>query len=216
MTSRRIEALVFDLGGVIVDHDNAVMHRRLASSCRAGWSLAQIAVATGDSRWGTGRPVTELHEELTRDAGYEGDWDTFVDDWCCHLVLNPSMLAFVENLAARHRVMIFSNTNAQHWEFGVRASEGRLTAFDPVLSYEIGHAKPSPRSFEIVAERARARPSALLFFDDVAANVEGARRAGFQAEVFEGEERLRALLSSVLGSPFEHDASEGNAGDEVI
>jgi FMN phosphatase YigB (HAD superfamily) len=195
MTSDPIEALVFDLGGVIVDHDNAVMHRRLASRCRNGWTPGQIDTATGDNRWATGRPVVELHEELTRQAGYDGDWETFVDDWCCHLVLNPSMLAFVDALAARRQVMIFSNTNREHWEFGVKASGGRLAAFDPVLSYEIGHAKPSLRSFEIVAEIAGVRPSSLLFFDDVAANVDGARAAGFQAEVFVGEGALRAVLA---------------------
>jgi HAD superfamily hydrolase (TIGR01509 family) len=194
-----VQALVFDLGGVIVAHDNAVMHRRLASRCH--WTAAKIAAATGDGRWATGRPVEELHAELIRDAGYEADWETFVDDWCCHLVLDPSMLAFVERLAARHRVMIFSNTNLEHWTYAVNASTGRLGAFESVLSYEIGHAKPSLRSFEIVAETAGLPPGALLFFDDVAANVDGARVAGFQAELFEGEGRLAALLAeSGLGA----------------
>ena len=197
MTPDKPEALVFDLGGVIVGHDNAVMHRAIASRCRAGWSPAQVAEATADARWGTGRLVAELHAELRRDAGYDGDWDAFKADFCCHLVLDDSMLRYVERLAARHRVMIFSNTNQTHWDSQVRVSGGRLSVFERHLSYEIGHAKPSPRSFEIVAGTAGLPPGAMLFFDDVAANVEAARRAGFQSELFEGEVKLRALLEGL-------------------
>jgi len=195
MTSSPIDALVFDLGGVVVGHDNALLYRRLASRCRAeGWTAERVRALAADPRWGTGTPVAELHAELRRDAGYDGDSETFAADWCCHLVVDPSMLAFVEELAARRRVMIFSNTNPVHWDFVVAASGGRLAAFERHLSYEIGHEKPSLRSFQIVAEIAGLQPQAMLFFDDVAANVEGARRAGFQSEVFEGEAALRRLL----------------------
>jgi FMN phosphatase YigB (HAD superfamily) len=192
-----IEALVFDLGGVIVAHDNAVMHRAIAARCRAGWSSAQVAAATADAHCGTGRPIDELHAELRRDAGYAGDWGDFARDFCCHLVVDPSMLAFVEQLAARHRVMIFSNTNAVHWAHVIAASEGRLTPIERHLSHEIGCAKPSLESFAIVARTAGLAPGAMLFFDDVAANVHGARWAGFRSEVFEGEARLRAQLASL-------------------
>ncbi len=194
MSAQAIEALVFDLGGVIGAHDNTVMHRALAARCRAGSSPAQVAEATADARWGTDRPVRELHAELAVEAGYDGDWDAFTADFCCYLVLDESMLAFVELLAARHRVMIFSNTNEAHWQSQVRASGGRLGAFERHLSYEMEHAKPSPRSFQIVAETASLTPRSMLFFDDVPANVEAARRAGFRAEVFESEPSLRALL----------------------
>jgi FMN phosphatase YigB (HAD superfamily) len=197
MSIQAIDALVFDLGGVIVAHDNSVMHRALAARCRAGWSAARVAEATADARWGTGRSVSELHAELVAEAGYDGDWDAFAADFCCHLVLDGSMLTLVELLAIRHRVMIFSNTNEAHWQSQVRASGGRLGAFERHLSYEMGHAKPSPRSFQIVAETACLSPHSMLFFDDVPANVEAARRAGFRAEVFESEARLRAMLAKL-------------------
>lgn len=196
MTCPASPVLVFDLGGVIVDHDNAVMHRRLASGCRPDMSVEHIAALTGDERWGTGRPVIELFDQLREQAGYTGDRAGFVADWCCHLVLNPSMLAFVEGLAARHRVIIFSNTNHEHWNYVVAASGGRLGAFERVLSHEIGHAKPSAMAFEILSNTAGVRPEGLLFFDDVATNVEGARRAGLRAELFENEAVLRAFLTA--------------------
>jgi FMN phosphatase YigB (HAD superfamily) len=47
----------------------------------------------------------------------------------------------------------------------------------------------------MVAARAGLPPETLLFFDDLPANVEGARRAGWQSEVFTGETALRTLLA---------------------
>lgn len=141
--------------------------------------------------------MRELHAELASEAGYDGDWDAFTADFCCHLVLDESMLTFVELLAVRHRVMIFSNTNEAHWQSQVRASGGRLGAFERHLSYEMGHAKPSLQSFQIVAETAFLPPHSMLFLDDVPANVEAARRAGLRAEVFESEASLRAMLPTL-------------------
>ena len=196
MAADEISALVFDLGGVIVDHDNSVMHRKIAGRCRAGWTADQIAEATADAHWGTGRPVVELYRTLTRDAGYDGSWDAFTQDFSCHLVLNPAMLALVEALASRRRVVIFSNTNAVHWQSQIEASAGRLGAFERCLSFEMGCAKPSLEAFRMVAETLGLAAETLLFFDDVAANVEGARRAGFQAERFVDQAALVHSLSA--------------------
>ncbi len=194
MEHPQVRALVFDLGGVIVAHDNEVMHRRIASRCAETFSADHVRRLT-DSRWGTGAPITHLHAELMDQGGYRGDWPTFVDDWCCHLVLDPSMLAYVEALASRQRVMIFSNTNKEHWHSQVRASGGRLGRIEAHLSHELGAEKPNLDSYMMVAARAALPPESLLFFDDLPANVEGARRAGWQAEVFIGEGPLRALLA---------------------
>jgi len=190
----QVRALVFDLGGVIVAHDNDVMHRRIAGRCAEGFNADEVRRLTA-GRWGTGAPIEALHAELVDQGGYEGDWPTFVDDWCCHLVLDDSMLAYVEALAARHRVMIFSNTNREHWESQVRASGGRLARIEAHLSHELGAEKPDVESYQMVANRAGFPPETLLFFDDLPVNVEGARRAGWQAEVFTGEAALRTLLA---------------------
>jgi FMN phosphatase YigB (HAD superfamily) len=195
MRSSPFEALIFDLGGVIIAHDNAVLYDRLASRCEPGWTGERVGDVVADPAWQTGAlPITVLHERLRATAGYDADWKTFAGDWCCHLVLDNSMLGTVRRLANHNRVMIFSNTNAVHWDFAVAASEGALVFLEPYLSHEIGHEKPSARAYQVVAERAGIDPSRTIFFDDLPANVEGARRAGYQAEVFTGEAPLVALL----------------------
>jgi 2-haloacid dehalogenase len=63
------------------------------------------------------------------------------------------------------------------------------------VSAEVRLLKPDP---EIYAHHAAAfglNPAATLFFDDSARNVEGARRAGWQAEVFQCAAQMRADLA---------------------
>lgn len=65
-------------------------------------------------------------------------------------------------------------------------------------SCAIGLAKPDPAFFAHVAEDLGVAPGQLLFLDDRAENVEGARAAGLQAEVWHHEQHaggLEAILA---------------------
>jgi putative hydrolase of the HAD superfamily len=196
---RRYEALVFDLGGVVVAHDNQVLFRRLASRCRDECSLDRVEQICSRPEYGDGAAaIAALHAEFQQLFGYSGDWLTFADDWCCHLSVDQSMLTFVTELSASNRVLLFSNTNKVHWDFLVAATDGRLARFEAYLSHEIGQSKPDARAFERVVQAARIEPAASVFFDDRLENEEAARLAGFEAEVFRGEPWLRRYLEGAM------------------
>src|SRR5580700_5014428 len=186
------DAIVFDLGGVIVAHDNAVMVERIASRTKAAPRDVSRLIRRKD--WGSGLPIADLHAELTGELGYGGGWDEFAADWCCHFTVDRSMLAFVQRLASANRVMIFSNTNQVHWDFLVAETGRELAAFEAYLSHELRRSKPAVEAFEMVARQAGIDPARSVFFDDVAENVEGARLAGFQAELFTSESALQSIL----------------------
>ena len=188
------DAIIFDLGGVIVAHDNRVLMERLASRCPEAVTARDVGALIRRRSWETGAPIAELHGQLQGELGYGEAWEGFVEDWSCHLALDPAMLAFAQSLAVHNRVMLFSNTNQPHWDHLVSLSGGALSAFEAHLSHEMGRAKPSVESFAMVAQRSGIEPSRSIFFDDVAANVEGAWAAGFEAEVFESQAQLEVLL----------------------
>jgi HAD superfamily hydrolase (TIGR01509 family) len=192
------EALVFDVGGVIIPHDNEELYRRLAARCAApAAALAAIRAAAREPPYELGlRSIASLHERLQRELGYAGDWPLFRAEWCSHLRVDPAMLAFVTALAAANRVILFSNTNDEHWQHLLALTEGALGRFEAYLSHEMGLGKPDLRSFAAVAERARIAPERSLFIDDRAANVAAARRAGFIAEVFTDQASLERYLAT--------------------
>ena len=196
MSEISFAALVFDVGGVIIPHDNDVLYRLLAKRCPGAPSPAAVEALVRDPRYERGElPIAHLHERLAREAGYALPWGDFVADWCSHLGVDPAMLDYVERLAAMRRVLLFSNTNREHWEHLLQLTAGRLGRFEGYLSHEIGAAKPSLDAYRLVAARAGIDPARSLFIDDRPANVEAARRAGFHGEVFTGQAALERLLA---------------------
>jgi putative hydrolase of the HAD superfamily len=181
-----IDTLVFDLGNVIVAHDNDHLSATLAARCTAPDALAVLQSGIAhDRRYGTGEAsIADLHTELVERLGYRADYENFLDDWCCHFALDSLMLTAVKALSARYKVMIFSNTNAPHWDYCVGLSNGILSEIEAHLSHEMGVVKPDVSSFETLARRAKITPAKSLFFDDRADNIDGARAAGFLAELF--------------------------------
>jgi HAD superfamily hydrolase (TIGR01509 family) len=190
------QALIFDAGGVFIPHDNPALSRRLAGRC----AHPEAALAEIDRRWwqecyATGeRPVRHLYEQLSAEFGYGAPWETFLEDWSSHLDVDLPMVELIERLATDNRVLVFSNTTAEHWARVEVLTSGRLARLETYLSHEIGAAKPHLAAFRLVARRAGVEPSRCLFIDDRADNVEGARQAGFQAELFTDQSSLEAQL----------------------
>jgi FMN phosphatase YigB (HAD superfamily) len=189
-------ALVFDVGGVIVPHDNDLLYRALAARCRPASAPEAIAAATRDPRYEQGKlPIAHLHERLRQEAGYAAAWEAFCTDWCCHLGIDVAMLDYVERLAAVRRVLLFSNTNREHWDHLLRLSDGRLGRFEAHLSHEMGDAKPALSAFRLLAGRAGIDPARSLFIDDKPENVAAARQAGFAADVFTDQASFERYLT---------------------
>ena len=71
-----------------------------------------------------------------------------------------------------------------------------LNAFRGItVSAEIGLMKPELAIYRHHEKTFGLDPAATLFFDDSAANVEGARAAGWKAEQFTGADKMRADLA---------------------
>jgi len=197
MTAQTFDALVFDVGGVIIPHDNEVLFRRLAARCAAPDALAAIRDAAREPPYELGeRSIADLHARLQRELLYAGDWPVFAAEWCSHLTVDRSMLDYVTRLAAAHRVILFSNTNDEHWQHLLTLTAGALGRFEAYLSHKMGLAKPDLAAFAAVAARARIAPRHSLFIDDKPANIDAARRAGFAAEVFTDQPTLERYLGT--------------------
>ena len=69
-------------------------------------------------------------------------------------------------------------------------------AFDhEFLAAELGMLKPSPEIFGAVQALLATPPEGILFVDDMAANVDAARVAGWDALVYSSNEQLAADLA---------------------
>jgi FMN phosphatase YigB (HAD superfamily) len=191
------DVLVFDVGGIFVLHDNERLFRRLGASCGAAAAVERIREAAMDPDITIGtRSVRELYDELVRDLGYKRDWKGFRADWSSHFSVDHAMLTLLAALARDNRVLLFSNTNPEHWEHVTRLAGGALGRYDAYLSHEIGDMKPRASAFQLVASRAGIAPERALFVDDLAENVAAARALGFHGHIFTGRAAFERFLAA--------------------
>ena len=202
----RVEAIVYDMGNVLVEIDFAWVIARWAA-------LAGVAPESLARRFSHG-PAYQAHERgeigaaayyasLRAELGVDLDDAALEDGWNAVFgsPIEPT-IALVHEVAPRLPQYLFSNTNAVHHAHWSRLYEGKL---GPILghfvSHRIGKRKPEPASFEHVAREIGVPIERVLFFDDLPANVEGARAAGMQAVVVRSPADVAAALRPWLGEP---------------
>lgn len=199
----QIRAVFFDLGNVLVFHDDAVLFSRLSA-----WGGAPVDVirervlALWDAINRGQLAGDDLRRAVCRAAGSEIPMEpaAFLTLWNCHFRINEAILPHVENLLSRTRVFLLSNTNALHFE-PLRKKLPILDRFAGlVLSYELGLAKPDRKIFEAACRKAEVDPEEAAFFDDVPAFTQAALATGMMGRVFGPLDRFIADLAE-LGLP---------------
>ena len=111
---------------------------------------------------------------------------------------NEPVLGMVKQASKTLPSYAFTNTSSSHQTAWTVAYPDVVSAFRRIFSStEMGLRKPDRAAFEAVVQAIGQRPESILFFDDLASNVAGARAAGLQAVQVSGprdvREGLRAL-----------------------
>jgi HAD superfamily hydrolase (TIGR01509 family) len=186
----RTEALLFDLGRVIIDLDTARVHARWAEL--AGVPVthieqrSRIALAGSDAfhRHERGEISDAAFFEHVRCALQINLTDAQIKDgWNAIFV---GEMPGIRPILARARQTLplyaFSNTNPAHQACWSLQFADMLADFRKVyVSNEIGARKPDVAAFHAVAAAMGVAPQRILFFDDMAENVLGARASGMMA-----------------------------------
>jgi|SRR5579884_2008385 len=194
------EAILFDLGGVIVPFDMTRGYAALERICNIPAAEIPRRILASDlvRRFETGAiEPREFVAQLSASLGLNASYEEFCRLWSCiflpHELIPERAIA---TLAARHRLVLLSNTNALHFEM-VAASYPALRHFhERALSYEVGWQKPAPEIYRAAIARAGCAPERCLFIDDLAVNVEAARREGLDAVQFLDWEALQPELAA--------------------
>ena len=198
-----MEAILFDIGNVLLFFDHGRACRRVAGLC--GLSEAEVRTRMFGSGavldYEEGRLTTPAFVAATRDLlGVEVSDDQFHDIWCDIFWENERVVPMVAGLAARYRLVLLSNTNAMHMEF-IRQRFGVFEQFHgAALSYEVGHCKPSRAIFESALAQAGVAAEECLYIDDIAEYCGAGRQLGFQAIHYTPTTDLSVELAGVCGS----------------
>jgi epoxide hydrolase-like predicted phosphatase len=196
-----IKAVVFDIGSVLEVIDDAVFPEPF--EIRHGLGAGAVAGASDFARDpGTGA-LTE--------AGVRAHWrerlglseaqadELMADYWRWYVgTLDRRLTDWFAGVRGRGlKAGILSNSGP-----GAREAE-RVWGFeemtdDIVYSHEVGLGKPDPEVYELTAVRLGVAPDEIVFLDDVPANVDAARAAGWHAVLHEETARSIAELERII------------------
>ena len=192
-------AVIFDLGGVLIDWNPRHLYRKLLPGDEAAMErfLAEICSPAWNAELDGGRPFSDGVRELSeRHPEYARLIEAYHTRW-------PEMLGGVvegsvellEELS-RTGVALYALTN---WSAETYPIAGGRFPFlrrfrGIVVSGQERLQKPDPRFFQVLLRRYSVAPETALFIDDSAANVDEARRLGMSGVVFRSAAALRREL----------------------
>ncbi len=194
-------AVVFDLGGVLIDWNPRHLYRKLFDGDEAAMEdfLSTVCTPAWNERQDAGRPFAEAVAELTARfpdrAALIQAFDTRWEEMLAGAI--EGSVALLDAVRASG-LPLYALTNWSADKFPVaRRRFDFIGWFDGiVVSGEIGMKKPDPAIFRHLLETYGLDAPDLLFIDDSPANVAAAKALGFQTHHFETPEGLRADLSA--------------------
>ncbi|HEX4589408.1 MAG TPA: HAD family phosphatase [Gemmataceae bacterium] len=190
--------LFFDFGNVIGFFDNRIAVRRFVCDCDLGEDACLAAIYDGplEDDFESGRITgDEFIERACSAICYRGTRDKFRKEYEDIFRPNPAVCELTPRLAERHRLFLASNTNELHSAHFRRDFADVLRHFTALgQSFEAGARKPDRRFFDYCRNLAGCEANECLFIDDLPANVEGARAAGWRAIRYTDPANLRSEL----------------------
>ena len=195
-----IKAVVFDLGGVLIDWDPRYLYRKLLTDEAAVEEfLATVCTPEWNAEQDRGRPFAEGVAELVeRHPAHAAAIAAYSERW--EEMLGGEIPGTVELLAELRAagMPLYALTNWSAETFVIARERFELLSwFDGVLvSGEERMIKPDPAFFRLLLDRFGLAPEATFYVDDSEPNVAAARALGLDAVRFTGPEQLRRELAA--------------------
>jgi len=205
MQDTQIDAVVFDLGNVLIPWNPRNLYRKLFKGDDAGMERFISTVCTPD--WsdsldsdqsfaeGTANLISRFPEQESLIRMYDERWDEMLGE---PIAENVSLLSELHQKG--WPLYALSNWPIEKLPLA-RARFGFFSLFrDMVISGEVGFRKPNPAIFRLMIKKNGLNPARTVFIDDTMGHIEAARSLGLIGIRHLSPAQLRADLLK-LGIP---------------
>jgi len=197
-----LNAVVFDLGKVLVDFDYGIAAQKLALQSKAPAADIQEVIDQSPLlfRYEAAKMTTpEFFAEVSRQIGFQGSFEEFAAAFADIFTEIPEMTRLHSEVrSAGLATFVLSNTNEIAISH-VRRNFPFFAKFNGyIFSFEHGVLKPHERIYEIAEQRIGCWGGEILFLDDKPENVEAAGRRGWQTLCHSSPEESIAAVRAVL------------------
>jgi len=203
MENQHIEAVIFDLGGVLIDFDHTIAAKKISSFSNK--SFLEIFNLFFDS------PLTGLFEEgriLPLDFFLEVKkllnlnlkYEDFLPIWNEIFFLtekNKQVYHLAKQLKNNYKIGLISNINILHFDY-LKKNFSIFDIFDSIItSFEVGVRKPNPLIYQKALRALETKPQRIFYTDDRQELIQEAKKLGFKSFCFKGIDKLKEDFLSV-------------------
>jgi glucose-1-phosphatase len=194
MPDKKYSVIVFDLGMVLINYDYNIALNRL-EKIEKGFGVNFLnhyrANYETHRRFERGDiSEDEFLNEIMTDFNGKVDKEIFKKIYSEIFHVNDDVAALLPILKKEYRLMLLSNTNSIHREYGWK-NYVLLKHFDKmILSYEVRAVKPEEKIYRAVEKASKRPPYEHIFIDDVKEYAEAAINCGWEGIQFTGHEKL--------------------------
>lgn len=192
----KTEAIVFDLGGVILNIDYNLTRKAFENLGIKNFDEMYSQANANDlfERLETGKiSEPDFYKEINKRTGLSIPGDAIRQAWNAMLLtFREKSLDFIDALKPKYKLYLLSNTNHIHLaEFTkIYYSNKRDRPFNlffdkAYYSCEIGLRKPGTAIYEFLLKENKLVASKTLFIDDSSQNVASAKEVGMQSILLE-------------------------------
>ena len=191
-------AVIFDLGGVLIDWNPRHLYRKLFNDRTAMEDfLSTVCTPEWNSTLDAGSPIADAVARLSAAhpdrapliEAYSERWGEMLDG------PHAATVAVLDELRAREvRLYALTNWSAETFPIAIQRFEFLGWFEDILVSGSEGVVKPDTAIYDLAIERFEIEPHRTVFIDDAPANVAAAARAGLHAHHYRDATRLRAYL----------------------
>lgn len=195
----KIETIIFDLGGVLIDWNPRYLYRKiLKDENQVSWFLENICTSEWNEEQDEGRSFQEATHELIHQYP---EWEEAIRAWYDRWQETiqgaiPETVDILKKIkqSNRHRLYALTNWSAETFPWALDNFEFLHWFEGIVVSGTERTRKPFPEFYKILFTRYHVNPSTALFIDDNINNVHGAIAVGLQAIQFKTPQQLEQEL----------------------
>lgn len=203
MENPKIETVIFDLGGVLVDWNPAYLYTKIFKDdpAKMNWFLQTVCSPSWNMEQDAGRTFEKGAELLIREyPEYENEILVFYERWEEMLKSEITDTVLILNsLKELNKVKLYALTNwsAQTFPIAKKRFEFLKQFEGIVVSGEENTRKPFSKIYNITLERYGLSPETCLFIDDSLDNVNAAKSLNINALHFTDAIQLKSDLEKL-------------------
>lgn len=188
---QKLEAIIFDLGGVILNIDYNLTSKAFVKAGVRNFDEMYSQSEADDlfQHLETGKISEDsFFKELNKKAGLDLPANEIENAWNSMLLtFREKSLEFLKKIKPKYKIFLLSNTNHIHLKElkNIYHNKPREFSFEKYFdkayySCEMGLRKPNADVYNFVLEENDLDPAKTLFVDDSIQNVEAAKLSGLQ------------------------------------